>query len=152
MPFPLALLFVALLSVAGIRAEVLTTIAHFDGTNGVMPTSSLSKGIDGNFYGVTDLGGQFGPGVVYRVTPGGVITAIAHFNEAESFFQDGVGSHLLAAQVSLLCGRHQGELRIGRWKSCPIQDGFGRVENLFCRIPLGRQRGSQLFRPLARGP
>ena len=102
MPFPLALLFVALLSVAGIRAEVLNTISHFNGANGEMPSSSLSKGIDGNFYGVTDGGGQAGQGVVYRVTPGGVITAIAHFNEAEKFSQDQGQSHLLAAQDGFL--------------------------------------------------
>ena len=38
-------------------AQVFTTLATFDGTNGDQPIGPLVQGTDGNFYGTTVFGG-----------------------------------------------------------------------------------------------
>ncbi|MDB9423616.1 PEP-CTERM sorting domain-containing protein [Microcystis aeruginosa CS-564/01] len=45
--------------------NVLTSLASFDGTNGIFPVASLTLGTDGLFYGTTDSGGSFGVGRIF---------------------------------------------------------------------------------------
>ncbi len=66
-------------------AQTLKTIANFDSSDGEAPQSmALVQGIDGNFYGTAYLGGTFGAGTFFKVTPGGTITALYSF--ASSIF------------------------------------------------------------------
>jgi uncharacterized repeat protein (TIGR03803 family) len=48
-------------------------------TNGSTYPSSLIQGSDGNFYGTTTLGGQYGEGTVYGLTPAGTATVLYSF-------------------------------------------------------------------------
>jgi uncharacterized repeat protein (TIGR03803 family) len=47
--------------------------------DGVSPSGSLVQGSDGNFYGTTSSGGQFGGGTVFQITPTGVLTVLHSF-------------------------------------------------------------------------
>lgn len=47
--------------------------------DGTGPTGSLIQGIDGNFYGVTQLGGANNLGTVFSITPAGVETLLYSF-------------------------------------------------------------------------
>ena len=42
--------------------------------------AALAQGTDGNFYGVTGVGGSFGVGTVFRLTPGGMLTVLHNFS------------------------------------------------------------------------
>src|SRR5271157_4802385 len=73
-------------------AQTFTTLASFDGTNGANPTTSLIQATDGNFYGTTDLGGPNnncapdgfnGCGTIFQVTPGGALTMLHNFDNAD---------------------------------------------------------------------
>jgi uncharacterized repeat protein (TIGR03803 family) len=62
------------------RAQTLTTLADFDGTNGDMPSiMTLIQATDGNFYGVTSAGGAYGMGTVFKVTAEGQLTTLHSF-------------------------------------------------------------------------
>lgn len=63
----------------------LTAFASFDGTNGWAPVC-LITGTDGNFYGASSFGGgpgdtnaAFGHGTIFKLTPGGELTALFAF-------------------------------------------------------------------------
>lgn len=59
-------------------AGTLTTIYSFDNTNNFSnPTSALTIGNDGDFYG-TQVGGD-GYGSVFKITPAGAVTQLHHF-------------------------------------------------------------------------
>jgi uncharacterized repeat protein (TIGR03803 family) len=48
------------------------TLVHaFTGANGAYPFASLTTGADGNFYGTTSGGGDFGNGTIFRITQAG---------------------------------------------------------------------------------
>ena len=77
----LATILLTLFSVFSASAQVLTTLANFDGSqNGGLPVGILVQGHDGNFYGVTWIGatGAYG-GEVFKVTPAGTLTVVALF-------------------------------------------------------------------------
>jgi len=50
--------------------------------DGANPTGGLTMGTDGNFYGTTQQGGSVSEGVVFKMTPVGVITILHTFNAA----------------------------------------------------------------------
>jgi uncharacterized repeat protein (TIGR03803 family) len=62
-------------------AGVLTILHNFTGypTDGAYPYTGLTLGTDGNFYGVTSLGGKFNLGALYKITPAGTETIIYNF-------------------------------------------------------------------------
>ncbi len=61
-------------------AGVHTTLFTFQrGTDALQPTTALTKGADGNFYGTTQQGGLYNNGTVFQVTPTGVLTTIYNF-------------------------------------------------------------------------
>lgn len=62
-------------------AQVLTTLAVFDGSDGAHPDGMpLAQGRDGRFYGTTFTGGRSGNGVVYRVSSKGNLIPLYKFN------------------------------------------------------------------------
>ncbi len=54
--------------------------------------ASVVEGVDSNFYGTTQLGGQYNEGTVFRITPAGVLTVLHSFggNGGNGNSQDGV--------------------------------------------------------------
>ena len=60
----------------------LTTLYTFDQTpHGSFPIAPLVQGSDGNFYGTTETGGgTAGVGVVYKITPTGMLTVLYDFD------------------------------------------------------------------------
>ena len=60
----------------------LTTLYQF-GYNGPAdgnaPLGGLLQGVDGNFYGTASYGGKYGDGIVFRVTPDGILTNLYNF-------------------------------------------------------------------------
>ena len=59
--------------------QTVTTLATFEGPNGIGPNSPLIQGADGNFYGTTGNGGAYDRGTVFRMTPNGTITTLYSF-------------------------------------------------------------------------
>jgi uncharacterized repeat protein (TIGR03803 family) len=67
----------ALIAAVPCRAQILTTLVNFSGTNGVGP-NALVQATDGNFYGTTQ-GGSSITGSVFKMTPEGTITTLYIF-------------------------------------------------------------------------
>jgi uncharacterized repeat protein (TIGR03803 family) len=67
-----------------------TNLYDFDPTGGVVlssyPVGGLIQASDGNFYGTSELGGPFSCncGTVFELTPGGSVTQIAQFDDANT--------------------------------------------------------------------
>src|ERR1700723_148492 len=51
------------------RAQTFTTLTNFNGDNGSTPWAPIIQGTDGNFYGVTEYGGAYSGGTVFKITP-----------------------------------------------------------------------------------
>ncbi len=61
-------------------AQTLTPLHSFNGSDGMNPyRAALVQGIDGNFYGTTEMGGTDNYGVVFRMTPDGTVTVLHQF-------------------------------------------------------------------------
>jgi uncharacterized repeat protein (TIGR03803 family) len=54
-----------------------------DGANGSAPNGPLVVGTDGNFYGTTFAGGASDSGVIFEITPRGVLTVLHSFGAKE---------------------------------------------------------------------
>lgn len=71
-------------------AGALTTFASFDGSDGAFDPncfcqmSPLLLASDGNFYGTTYSGGTHNAGTVFKLTPGGSISAVYNFGASSS--------------------------------------------------------------------
>jgi len=81
--YPLSVLFFTLFCIATpqvARAQTLTTLANFVGTNGANPLfAPLVQGTDGNLYGTTQAGGAHQQGTVFKVTTAGTLTTLYSF-------------------------------------------------------------------------
>ena len=80
--------------------------ATLDGT----ASGRLMQASNGNFYGVTYIGGD-GFGTIFRLTPDGVLTTIAHFSPEMG--APAVGSGLLQASDGDLYGTTEGGATFG---------------------------------------
>jgi uncharacterized repeat protein (TIGR03803 family) len=59
----------------------LTTLYSFtDGADGSDPEAGLVQGLDGNFYGTTFAGGDYGQGTVFEITAAGALTTLYSFS------------------------------------------------------------------------
>ena len=72
-------------------AGTLTTLYSFSGgADGNDPQGGLIQATDGNFYGVTYVGGAYGLGTVFRITPAGTLTTLHSFgSQADDGYQAG---------------------------------------------------------------
>lgn len=63
------------------RAATLTTVHHFGRTaqDAAGASAGLTRGKDGNLYGTSKNGGEFGAGTIYRMTPDGIVTVLYSF-------------------------------------------------------------------------
>ena len=67
---------------------VITVLRNLNSTtDGANPYGELTKGADGNYYGLTSSGGTTGHGTIFKITPAGVFTVIRHLS-----FADGSGA------------------------------------------------------------
>ncbi|MGH9499339.1 MAG: choice-of-anchor tandem repeat GloVer-containing protein [Terriglobales bacterium] len=63
----------------------LTVLYNFTGRpDGAYPDTGLTLGTDGNFYGVTSLGGKANDGALFQITPAGAETVLYNFCSANS--------------------------------------------------------------------
>ncbi|MFZ0805785.1 MAG: choice-of-anchor tandem repeat GloVer-containing protein, partial [Candidatus Sulfotelmatobacter sp.] len=65
---------------AGKLTTVYTFCSQSGCSDGANPSGGLLQGSDGNFYGTTAVGGAFGAGSVFKITPAGAFTTVASFD------------------------------------------------------------------------
>src|SRR5215813_4578815 len=70
------------LDAAGNLTMLHAFIGSSDGGN---PTAGLIKDAGGNLYGTTGFGGDFGPGVVFKIDPSGHLTTLHSFRGSDGF-------------------------------------------------------------------
>jgi uncharacterized repeat protein (TIGR03803 family) len=61
--------------ISGAVGGFLQVLHHFHQTDGCQ-RATLVLGADGNFYGTTEIGGTFDDGVVFKMTPAGMVTVL----------------------------------------------------------------------------
>ena len=71
----------AFVPIASTHAQQLSTLHSFSGPDGYVPETGLTQGADGNFYGVTQGGGDYGYGVAFRISPSGTYTVLHSFGQ-----------------------------------------------------------------------
>jgi uncharacterized repeat protein (TIGR03803 family) len=91
------------------RGQAPYTVLHsFNPTpQGFRPRAALVQGKDGDFYGVTDAGGAFGAGTIFRMTPSGTVTTLHVFDVATE------GSSPAAALIQAIDGDFYGTTAFG---------------------------------------
>jgi len=57
--------------------------AQTDCTDGGDPFAGLIQATDGNFYGTTEYGASYGKGVMFKLTPSGVLTTLHNFDSTD---------------------------------------------------------------------
>ncbi|HTB81860.1 MAG TPA: choice-of-anchor tandem repeat GloVer-containing protein [Opitutaceae bacterium] len=80
--FVFGLLLLAAAAFSHLQAASLNVLYNFTPSNdgGINPVAALVQGSDGNFYGTTQNGGNNNDGIVFMVTPAGVLTTLVSFN------------------------------------------------------------------------
>lgn len=81
-------------STTGVFTSLYVFCAQTNCTDGAFPVGGLLLAADGNFYGTTVGGGQYGFGVAFRLTAGGKYSVLHHFTGT-----DGTGSSAPLIQV-----------------------------------------------------
>jgi uncharacterized repeat protein (TIGR03803 family) len=90
--------------------------------------SALVAGSDGNFYGTSFDGGDFGAGTIFRMTPSGQITILKSFEESTADSRAADGSHPFAALVRGPDSRLYGSTTTGGGPSQPASpSGTGTI-------------------------
>src|SRR6478735_1447086 len=65
-------------------AGVITILRQLNyATDGANPYGELTKGNDGNFYGMCSAGGTNGAGTIFKITPTGIFTVLRHLSSAD---------------------------------------------------------------------
>jgi uncharacterized repeat protein (TIGR03803 family) len=82
-----ALALVASAVAAPCRAQTVTGLFSFDGSNGDGPEYTwMAQGADGNFYGTTSGGGEDFYGTVFKITPAGTLTTLHSFAKSDGAY------------------------------------------------------------------
>src|SRR6185436_13474671 len=71
-----------------LTASGISTLVHFNTSNGSLPLATLIQGADGDLYGTTAYGGVNGYGTAFRVTTGGALTTLASFDMSNGAYPD----------------------------------------------------------------
>jgi uncharacterized repeat protein (TIGR03803 family) len=101
----------------------LTTLHSFNGTgDGAAPYGSLALAINGNFYGTANVGGTYGAGNVFKITPSGKLTTLYSFC-SQSGCPD--GQYPVGPLIQATDGNVYGTTHAGGNNSCT--DGCGTV-------------------------
>ena len=97
-----------------------TVLWSFSGTpsDGSVPYGGLIQGSDGNLYGMTTLGGQYGGGTVFQITPGGQESVLWSFGSGSD------GSSPIGKVIQANDGNFYGSTESGG------TNGFGTVFRL----------------------
>ncbi len=66
-----------------------TVLHSFDGDDGDEPNARVVLDAAGNLYGTTELGGEYGFGTVYQLTPDGALTLLHSFSSSEGNYPYG---------------------------------------------------------------
>jgi uncharacterized repeat protein (TIGR03803 family) len=61
-------------------AGVFTILKTFIYAEGNTPFGNLVRGTDNNFYGTMSVGGSYGKGTIFKITPSGALTTLRHIN------------------------------------------------------------------------
>ncbi|HEX8532440.1 MAG TPA: choice-of-anchor tandem repeat GloVer-containing protein, partial [Cytophagales bacterium] len=61
-------------------AGAVTVLRNFSNADGMYPVDGLVEGRDGNFYGMTYMGGNGGGGTIYKISPTGAFALLHNFN------------------------------------------------------------------------
>jgi len=96
----------------------LSNVINFDGFDGSYPLAGLVLGRDNNLYGVTPYGGSNspdGPGVVFKVSPSGVLTVLHNFDGPDGFYAQG-------ALVQATDGNFYGTTKLGGTITCVVSN------------------------------
>ena len=123
----------------------LTTLYSFcalpNCTDGWFPQAALVQGTDGNFYGTTASGGNFGRnseyngGTVFKITSAGVLTTLYNFCSSGAFCND--GWYPAAALIQSTDGNFYGTTEFGGFSLyCYWPNGCGSV---FVVTPTGTE-------------
>jgi uncharacterized repeat protein (TIGR03803 family) len=130
-----------------------TNLHSFTGTanDGGTPFAALVQGSDGNFYGTTERGGAYGPGVVFRISPTGSYTNVySHGSDPH----DGI---LIGALVQGGDGNFYGTTRNGGigWGNVFRVSPSGSYTNLHSfagGVYYGNDEGHDPYGGLVKGP
>jgi len=106
-----------------VHGQTFTTLHSFNGADGQYP-SGVVQAADGNFYGITNLGGAnmcngVGCGTVFEITPTGVLTTLYNFCSQDACL-DGNGPE--AELIQATDGNFYGTTAYGGANTC---DNFG---------------------------
>jgi uncharacterized repeat protein (TIGR03803 family) len=74
-----AVLVLTAATLIALRAQTLTTLYSFNGTDGGEPVGALVQGTDGDLYGTTEYGGAGHLGTVFKITLAGNLTTLHTF-------------------------------------------------------------------------
>ena len=77
--FSFASVLLCLAFSSGANAQSVTILHNLVTADGAFPIGPLTKGANGNFYGVTVHGGTFADGTAFEVTSAGVVTVLHNF-------------------------------------------------------------------------
>lgn len=115
----------------------LTTLYRFqpqaNRNEGSNPYAGLVQGTDGNFYGTTEVGGVYGYGTVFKITPAGVLTTLHGFDGTD-------GEQLYAGVVQGTDGNFYGTTYMGgtgTYAYCNGVFGMGTCGTVFKLTPAG---------------
>lgn len=98
-------------TVVASHAQTFTSLASFDDTDGAFPPGPVTQGRDGNFYGVTQGGGNYLNGTAFVMTPSGAVTAFYNFCSRQNQFLCVDGSYVNAPLVQGANGNFYGTSR-----------------------------------------